>query len=92
MPSESTTVVVLPLSPAELRSLIREELERARGAGAAPPGAPAVWLSTAEAAQLLGVSKKHLEALRARGEGPPFMRVGRAVRYKSTDLCRTQRP
>jgi excisionase family DNA binding protein len=86
MPSESTTVVVLPLSPAELRSLIREELERARVTSAVAPGDAPVWLSTAEAAEVLGVSKKHLEALRARGKGPPFIRVGKAVRYNAADL------
>lgn len=48
------------------------------------PGAPALAavLTTAEAAALLGVSVKTLEALRARGAGPTFKRVGRRVRYE----------
>jgi excisionase family DNA binding protein len=44
------------------------------------------YLTTVEAAALLGVTVKGLEALRARGEGPPFIRVGRAVRYRRDDL------
>lgn len=53
------------------------------------PDAPAPeYLTTREAAALLGVSVKGLEALRARSEGPPFIRLGRAVRYRRDDLLR----
>jgi len=39
------------------------------------------------AARELGVSPKTLEAWRARGEGPPFVRLSRTcVRYALTDL------
>jgi hypothetical protein len=48
----------------------------------------AEYLTTRQAAALLGVSVKGLEALRARGEGPSFIRVGHAVRYATTDLRR----
>ncbi len=50
----------------------------------APP-APALpaYLTTAEAAELLRMSRKSLEGRRARGEGPPCIRIGRAVRYKT---------
>lgn len=47
---------------------------------AEPSDAPA-YLTTAEAAALLGVSVRTLESLRAAGTGPRFVRVGRAVRY-----------
>ncbi len=44
-------------------------------------------LNTAEAAQLLGVSKAFLERDRWAGARIPFVRVGtRAVRYRRTDL------
>jgi excisionase family DNA binding protein len=39
------------------------------------------YLTTREAAALLGVSVRTLEALRAEGRGPSFVRCGRAVRY-----------
>lgn len=58
-----------------------------------PPGAaPAVavslpeYLTTAQAAALLGVSTKGLEAMRARGAGPRFVRIGKGVRYRACDL------
>jgi hypothetical protein len=44
------------------------------------------YLTTKEAAALLGVSPKGLEAMRARGDGPPFTRIGRRVRYVATEL------
>src|SRR5262245_55179156 len=47
---------------------------------------PAEYVGTREAAALLGVSVATLEALRARGKGPPFIRVGRRVRYSIAEL------
>jgi hypothetical protein len=52
----------------------------------APPPALPEYLSTKQAAALLGVSVKHLEGLRARGSGPPFVRIGHAVRYPAAEL------
>jgi excisionase family DNA binding protein len=83
------------------------ELEAQRDALAAPaaalPPAPAAndttpgalaaatFLTTAEAAALLGVSVKTLEALRAREQGPPFKKVGRRVRYERALLIEWSR-
>lgn len=60
---------------------------------AAPPAndAPAAapepeYVGTREAARLLGVSPRTLEGLRARGEGPPCVRIGKAVRYPLATL------
>lgn len=50
-----------------------------------PPAVP-TYLTTKEAAKRLCVSVKHLEALRARGAGPPYLRVGKAVRYPAATL------
>jgi len=45
------------------------------------------WLLTeAQAAELLALSSRTLQAWRARGGGPPFVRAGRSVRYKRGDL------
>jgi hypothetical protein len=38
-------------------------------------------LTAAEAAKVLKVSESWLAKARARGEGPPFIRLGRSVRY-----------
>jgi hypothetical protein len=46
------------------------------------------YLTTKEAAALLGVTPKGLEAMRARGDGPAFIRVGRRVRYVASALGR----
>jgi Helix-turn-helix domain len=37
--------------------------------------------TTAECADYLGVSPEHLEHVRCRGDGPPFYKIGRLVRY-----------
>ncbi|MEO8178259.1 MAG: helix-turn-helix domain-containing protein [Deltaproteobacteria bacterium] len=53
-------------------------------APAAAPPAPAAlpeYLDTKQAAAMLGVSVKTLEACRARGKPPPFTKIGRRVRY-----------
>ena len=44
-------------------------------------------LSTATAAETLGVSPSTLEGWRVRGGGPPYVKVaGRVVRYRPSDL------
>lgn len=51
------------------------------------PTNPDALLFTAEAAFLLGLSVRTLEALRLRGGGPPFISVTpKAVRYSRCDL------
>lgn len=55
-------------------------------AAPAPSAALPAYLTTKQAAALLGVHHKTLEALRANGAGPAFVRVGKAVRYLASDL------
>ena len=44
-------------------------------------------VSQNEAAELLGMSPRYLEARRQRGGGPPFIRISaRAIRYRTDDL------
>ncbi len=43
-------------------------------------------LRTKEAAEYLGLTKATLEAWRTRGGGPVFLKLGKAVRYRKTDL------
>jgi len=43
-------------------------------------------LTTAEAAQLLGLAKSTLNKWRVYGTGPTFIKLGRAVRYRRSDL------
>jgi excisionase family DNA binding protein len=45
-------------------------------------------LRTEQAAKILDVTKSTLEAWRCRGGGPPFVRYGRAVRYREEDIER----
>ena len=68
-----------------------EQYTRPADAAPAPAKAPAEqgeYLDTRAAAALLGVSVKGLEAMRARGNGPPFIRVGNRVRYRRSDLLK----
>jgi excisionase family DNA binding protein len=45
------------------------------------------YLTTKQAAEVLGFSKRTLEGLRLRGGGPRYLKVGaRAVRYRLADL------
>ena len=46
-----------------------------------------VLLNTEEAAKRLLVSRSTLEKLRVYGGGPPYLKLGRSVRYRSGDLC-----
>lgn len=43
-------------------------------------------LSTREEAKKLGISHRTLEGLRLKGGGPPFVKLGRSVRYDETDV------
>jgi predicted DNA-binding transcriptional regulator AlpA len=58
--------------------------------GSAPaqkPIAPTMVLLTAkEAARLLKVSLSWLAKARMRGDGPPYIRIGRSIRYAETAL------
>jgi excisionase family DNA binding protein len=43
-------------------------------------------LTQREAATLLHLSERTLERLRVSGTGPKFIRLGRSVRYRLTDI------
>ena len=44
------------------------------------------FLDSDQAAEYLGLKRTTLEAWRCRGGGPRFVKLGRAVRYRQTDL------
>jgi predicted DNA-binding transcriptional regulator AlpA len=45
-----------------------------------------ILLTERETANLLKISQRTLQAWRCKGYGPPFIRVGRSVRYCVTDV------
>jgi hypothetical protein len=47
---------------------------------------PETLLVEEHAARLLSLSARTLQAWRLRGEGPSFVRAGRAIRYRRCDL------
>jgi excisionase family DNA binding protein len=53
-----------------------------------PPAArsAAVFLTTEQAAGRLQLSKRYLEMLRLKGNGPAYAAFGRAIRYRATDV------
>jgi excisionase family DNA binding protein len=59
-------------------------------AGVSAPQKPAtpsiVLLTPKEAARLLKVSLSWLAKARMRGDGPPYMRIGRSIRYSEAAL------
>lgn len=74
---------------AQRQAALTAELARSLVAAPAAPPVPSdapEFLTTAEAAALLGVSASHLKALRAEGRGPHHVRVGRSVRYPRAAL------
>jgi len=44
------------------------------------------YVSTQTASRLFQLSKRYLELLRSRKDGPPFVKVGRRVLYKVVDF------
>jgi excisionase family DNA binding protein len=44
------------------------------------------YLKPSEAAEVLRSSKSTLAKLRLSGAGPAFVRIGRAIRYRKSDL------
>lgn len=82
-------LAALAARQAALTAELAEALRAAPAPAPLPASAePPEYLTTAEAAALLGVSAKHLEALRANGRGPAFVRIGHAVRYPREGLCK----
>ena len=64
------------------RSWVREErLDRRRG----HPHRTS-YLTTTEAANYIRMSKQFLEIARHRGDGPPYIKLSRAVRYHRPSL------
>jgi excisionase family DNA binding protein len=43
-------------------------------------------LTTQQVSELVGLSKDTLNRLRLKGGGPPFVHMGRAVRYKLSEV------
>jgi excisionase family DNA binding protein len=64
------------------------ESQNASGNLPQKPGPSALirLLTVKEAAQLLRVSASWLAKARMRGDGPPYIRVGRSVRYSEAAL------
>jgi hypothetical protein len=58
-----------------------DDIARALRARSANP-----FLNSKQAAFYLGLSTRHLERMRSRGEGPPYRRHARYVRYHVDDL------
>jgi Helix-turn-helix domain len=71
------------------RSVHNPEVKREdkRGVDHADPLADRMaYLTTSEAASYLRVSKQFLEIARHRGDGPPYIKLARAVRYYRPSL------
>jgi excisionase family DNA binding protein len=50
------------------------------------PNRHTIFYSTAELAEMLGLSAVTLEKWRTSRVGPPFLRLGRCVRYRREDV------
>jgi excisionase family DNA binding protein len=48
--------------------------------------APGTLLTTAQVAELLGLTEQRVRYWRHEGSGPPYVKLGRAVRYRPADV------
>lgn len=71
----------------EITALIRETVREAVAQTAAALQQPQrEYLNSEEASAYLGLSKVQLEIWRSQGDGPPYIKLSRLVRYKKSDL------
>lgn len=71
------------------RSDRRSPRARRKKPGSAKPRDPKAMdplLTEDQAAEILRVSPRTLQGWRHRGDGPPFVKLGSAVRYRRSDL------
>lgn len=69
----------------DLNALVAEAVEQTLERLKHAP-ADRVWLSPSEAALYLGCTTQHLQNLRARRKGPPFVKFGRKILYSRNVL------
>lgn len=73
----------------EITALILEAAREAVAqalAAAQQPQPSREYINTEEASAYLGLSKPQLEIWRSQGDGPPYIKLSRLVRYKKSDL------
>lgn len=74
-----------------VREVLAEErasqADHATTATTAASDAPrAEWITDLDLATWLGMSRETIQQWRSRGEGPPYCKVGRAVRYRVVEV------
>lgn len=71
-----------------IADIVREEVRRALADGTPQASTPAEveYLDDKQVAARVGMSPQTFRQMRCDGEGPPFVRVGRAVRYRWADV------
>lgn len=69
-----------------VRSLHRRRDNEVKTMTALTPDSDCEYMTTRQAAQHINLSQQFLAIARHRGEGPPVIRIGRAVRYRRSAL------
>ncbi len=71
-----------------IRSALRAELAAFTGGVRQPNPTPPIseWLTSKKVALHLGVSEATVYSWRAKGNGPPWTKFGRLVRYKTSNV------
>ena len=72
----------------QIAGLVARILDGRTANAPARPGPPVEYLTPDEAAGFVRSTRKALEHMRARGEGPRWLRVGGRIRYSLADLRR----
>lgn len=84
-PAPSVNDVIDALADA-LAQRVADRLALREPEHASPRGTEPAYLSEQEAARRTRLSRRTLQGWRARGEGPRYVKLGRAVRYPIRDL------
>ena len=82
------TLVLRPLSPMLLQQRLFPALMKSIQPPSLPKADSSSLLTPKNAAEVLQVDPSWLAKARKSGDGPPYVRVGRSVRYREADLTR----
>ena len=69
-----------------IRNSVREELAGATPDRGQRPATESEWMTDATVAERLSISRVTLAAWRATAQGPPWIKLGRLVRYKTAHV------
>ena len=68
----------------EIAVVVAERVSRTLASSTTP--VTPEYLTAAQVSQITGFSQKALEAFRSKRTGPPYLKIGKSVRYRTDDI------